>query len=482
MSQRSIVTELPRELHNLARDISRLVYPARCEYLNRYLKRENTNVINRELQPKYGINKRQVNAIRIEIKGAVDSAKECRKNHLTQIKDRIKSIKSWLKEQQKKLAKLPLACCLRTRRTLQTNRRFAIHHKKRKLAQLENQLKHLKNKPISVTLGQKNTQYSTVGSSDEKLGNQITQYDGKNLIFRVPYALEAKYGKYIHAPLTFEYSKGQEWILDAIKNNRALSYRIYAKNLRWFIACSLDVPEPERVSHSRYYGCIGIDINPGKLGWAKCDSDGNLKAKGQIPLNLHSKRSNQQEDILQKAANQLVALAVKNKCPLVIEHLDFDKKKSAMKEQGRGYSRMLSGFSYGRLIELLEQKCELAGIELIKTNPAYSSLIGLVKFMRQYGLSSDTAAALTLARRVMGLSERIPSQNAYPALVAGKHVWTAWNVINRKLNKKLSLRRHQYFSLSNGQLEVMLRNEFLALAKKGSCSQKKRRRRSSKGG
>ncbi|MDJ0687973.1 MAG: hypothetical protein QNJ41_05655 [Xenococcaceae cyanobacterium MO_188.B32] len=61
----------------------------------------------------------------------------------------------------------------------------------------------------------------------------------------MPYALEAKYGKYIHAPLTFEYSQGQEWILDAIKNNRALSYRIYAKNLRWFIACSLDVPDPD---------------------------------------------------------------------------------------------------------------------------------------------------------------------------------------------------------------------------------------------
>ena len=58
---------------------------------------------------------------------------------------------------------------------------------------------------------------------------------------------------------------------------------------------------------------------------------------------------------------------------------------------------MLSGFSYGKIIELLTQKSELAGIELIKVTPRYSSIIGLVKFMKQYGLSSDTAAALRRA-------------------------------------------------------------------------------------
>ena len=68
-----------------------------------------------------------------------------------------------------------------------------------------------------------------MGSSDEKRGNQIAQYDGNQIIFRVPYALEKKYGKYLHAPLKFEYEKGQKWIIDAIANNRALTYRIYAE-------------------------------------------------------------------------------------------------------------------------------------------------------------------------------------------------------------------------------------------------------------
>ncbi|MCS6783100.1 MAG: hypothetical protein NZ482_07970, partial [Gloeomargarita sp. SKYG98] len=59
---------------------------------------------------------------------------------------------------------------------------------------------------------------------------------------------------------------------------------------------------------------------------------------------------------------------------------------------------------------------------MIKVNPAYSSIIGLVKFMKRYGLSSDTAAAIVLARRAMRLSERVPNHNAYADVKSAKHV------------------------------------------------------------
>ena len=260
MPQRTTVTELPSFLHGFVSDVSRLVYPARVEYVNRLLSGEKDSLIIKEIQPKYGINKRQANAIRCEARAAISSAKECRQEHFKKIKDQIKSTKSWLKKQQKKFKSLPIASDLKTRRSVRQNRKFAIHHKKRRLYLLENKLKAIKNKPLRVKVGQKRTQYLTVGSKDETLGNQIAQYDGKNIIFRVPYALETKYGKYIHAPLKFPYK--QEWIESAIKNNRALTYRIYAKNLRWFIACSTEVPVPAQTSYSRHYGCVGIDINP----------------------------------------------------------------------------------------------------------------------------------------------------------------------------------------------------------------------------
>lgn len=118
---------------------------------------------------------------------------------------------------------------------------------------LELKLADLKVAPLKVNLGNKGTQYTTVGSTGESFGNQITQYNGEFVTFRVPYAMSAKYGKTITAPLRFEYEQGQEWINNAIKANRALSYRVYSKDFRWFIACSTDVPLPNLRSLDRVY-------------------------------------------------------------------------------------------------------------------------------------------------------------------------------------------------------------------------------------
>lgn len=453
MAQRTVTTELPVELWQFAIDASKLVEPARVEYLNRMLAGDNENEIIRELQPKYGLNKRQVNAIRSEVKGAIASAKECHKRHIKTLEQQIKSTKAWLKTAIKALDKLPNTCSIRFRQHLRTQKRFVIHQKQRRLHLLENKLQHLKDAPVKVSLGNKGTQYTTVGATKESFGNQISQYDGTIIKFRVPYALEGKYGKTIAAPLRFEYEQGQQWIDEAIQTNRALSYRVYCKDFRWYIACSTDVPEPDRQSLPRQYGCLGLDINPGVIGWTYVDVDGNLKHHGQFKLNLHSRRSGQIEAALHDVTKQIVLIAQSLQCPIAIEKLDFASKKSQMREQGKRYARMLSGFIYGKFTELLEQKCQLAGIELIKVNPAYSSLIGLVKFMKQYGLSSDTAAAMVLARRAMRLSERVPNHRAYAGVKSAKHSWSAWHSLHKKLGR---LPRHQYYTLANSQLEVML--------------------------
>ena len=71
-----------------------------------------------------------------------------------------------------------------------------------------------------------------------------------------------------------------------------------------------------------------------------------------------------------------------------------------------------------------------------QVNPAFSSVIGRVKFMERYGLSPHQAAALVLARRLLGCSKRIPRRRVYPvgngvqaaftapARKRVKHVWT----------------------------------------------------------
>ncbi len=93
---------------------------------------------------------------------------------------------------------------------------------------------------------------------------------------------------------------------------------------------------------------------------------------------------------------------------------------------------------------MVHSKATLAAIQIIEVNPAYSSLIGMIKFMSLYGLNSATSAALVLARRLFRLCEGLP--RACNALVEPlddtRHVWTYWARISKQLK---GCHRHSYF-------------------------------------
>ncbi|MCP2729082.1 hypothetical protein NJ959_11500 [Symplocastrum sp. BBK-W-15] len=77
-------------------------------------------------------------------------------------------------------------------------------------------------------------------------------------------------------------------------------------------------------------------------------------------------------------------------------------------------------------------------------------MIGLVKYLRLYGLASDTAAALVIARRGMRLSEKIPdSLTAFVDVKSTKHVWSLWHQLNKKIKQSGINRRHDYYTVSN---------------------------------
>jgi hypothetical protein len=70
--------------------------------------------------------------------------------------------------------------------------------------------------------------------------------------------------------------------------------------------------------------------------------------------------------------------------------------------------KMLSNLSTALFRTTLESRCQRFGVKLIKVNPAFTSVIGMIKFMAKYGLNSCTSAAMTIARRAMKCSEKIP--------------------------------------------------------------------------
>ena len=96
----------------------------------------------------------------------------------------------------------------------------------------------------------------------------------------------------------------------------------------------------------------------------------------------------------------MVAYAREVGKPIAIERLDFRRKKAALEGESRRYSRMLSSFSYGKIKSCFLSRGRRQGVEVHQVNPAFSSIIGRVKFMERYGLSVHQAAALVLARRL----------------------------------------------------------------------------------
>ena len=440
---------------------------------------EKINNLKKNYQVKYGINARQFNSINIILRGKRTSRKECHKRQIKQIKLKIKGLEKNLKSWKNKLKKTNLSCGYQEK-SIRKKIKFTIHQKQRKLGSLKDNFNKLKKKKPTLIFGGKklwkaqfnlkengyssheewlkdwrnsrSSQFTLVGSKDEKLGNQNCQLleDG-TLKIRVPRSLESNYGKYYCIVNVF-FPYGQKDVEYALNNEQALTFRFVKKEDSWYLFCTFELLEVPILS-KRKKGMLGIDLNPNVIGWSYCDSEGNLKEKGQIKFNVRDKTTNQTKAIIGDIVKELIDLSSHYLCPIVVEDLDFEKKKATMKDNGVKYSRMLSNFAYSCFFNMLNSRAFKYGIEVIKVNPAFSSLIGLTKYMRLYGLSSDTAAALVLARRALRKSEGIPTNYARLVQVdASRHVWSSWNGLSKRLKGR---KRHSFFnSVSNREVKV----------------------------
>ena len=79
----------------------------------------------------------------------------------------------------------------------------------------------------------------------------------------------------------------------------------YKRSQMGSIECTVDVADTPLISNKKN-GVMGIDLNPGVIGWAICDVQGNLLNKGQIKINIISKNTAQTSAILGDAVRDLV--------------------------------------------------------------------------------------------------------------------------------------------------------------------------------
>jgi IS605 OrfB family transposase len=185
--------------------------------------------------------------------------------------------------------------------------------------------------------------------------------------------------------------------------------RLKLRNGKIYAQISREENLPE-ITITKENGVIGIDINayPFHLALAWTSKDGNLEKYERISLNgLLDGNTDKREYLSWQIAHQVVEIAKREGRAIVVENLD----KIPKGRRGDGMPKLrqkLQKWTYKGLLEKIEVVCKRNGVQFIKANPAYTSIIGKLKYSPMLGIDKDVAGAYVIARRGLGFEERLP--------------------------------------------------------------------------
>lgn len=295
------------------------------------------------------------------------------------------------------------------------------------------------------------------------------EYGMNNILDSINHCQEYKYHHKIRTKMIDDLVRDQEIsrkdaakhtsVVQYMKDNMdnidgALTYRFKRDNKSWRVFVSTTV-KPAKLVSSKARGAIGVDINKDHLAIAEINNHGNVINTWTLPMNLYGKSTHQRSAIIGDMVKDLMLIATVAKKPLVIESLDFKKKKASLKNQNEQYNSMLSALPYMQVKDMLEASASRHGIEVFKINPAYTSVIGRHKFMARYGLSVHHSAAMVIARRIFNYCEK-PNRNSMtsenvvldgkcskymqklPVRNVSQHEWKYWALVVKE-TKPLAL-------------------------------------------
>jgi IS605 OrfB family transposase len=282
----------------------------------------------------------------------------------------------------------------------------------------------------------------------------ILDENGKNnLCLRIAF----KNRKFILARVKRDLSgKSDKWalFLSKILSGEQFPYTVELKlkdgQIYGFAKFSLDVPQ-QTITKSK--GVIGIDVNarPFHLALAEVSSDGNLQSYKSIYLShlLKYKSKNRKEYEEWLIAHEVVRFAKEKNKAIAIE--DIGKLPKGKRGDGKAKLRkILQFFSYRRILKKIESLAIQEGIEVVKVNPAFTSVIGMMKYCPQYFIDKDVAGAYVIGRKALGLQEEIP-ENYKKLLKSQIYIqYALWRLgkVEEDLKNKLNQERNKYKAYS----------------------------------
>jgi IS605 OrfB family transposase len=255
----------------------------------------------------------------------------------------------------------------------------------------------------------------SIGSKSNK-GNRLTRFEDLNeqLHLRITTGnREFIYARVLREPsnskdkwLTFMAMLLESW---QTKNYFAYTVELKLRDGEVYGSVSFEIPTPE-VKYTKENGVIAIDINasPIHLAIAEVSKTGELLSYQTISLHhllgLSQNSKDHQEWIL---AHQLLDIAIQKGKAIAIENLK--KLKRGMRGDGKAELRKrLHQWNAKKFLQKLKRVAMLKGVEVIEVNPAYTSIIGMLKYAPQLSIDKDIAGAYVIGRRALGFKEDMP--------------------------------------------------------------------------
>jgi IS605 OrfB family transposase len=255
----------------------------------------------------------------------------------------------------------------------------------------------------------------SIGSKADK-GNRLARFENINgqLYLRITTGNR----EFIYAKVLREPSNSKDkWItfmtmlLESWQTQNYFAYTVGLK-LRGgevYGSVSFEIPTSE-VKYIKENGVIAIDTNasPIHLAVAEVSKTGELVSYQTISLHnllgLSQNSKDHQEWIL---AHQLIDLAIQKGKAIAIENL----KKLKKGNRGDGKAKLrkrLHQWNAKKFLQKLKRVAMLKGVEVIEVNPAYTSVVGMLKYAPQLSIDKDVAGAYVIGRRALGFREDMP--------------------------------------------------------------------------
>jgi IS605 OrfB family transposase len=255
----------------------------------------------------------------------------------------------------------------------------------------------------------------SIGSKSDR-GNRLTRFEDLNgqLCLRITTGNR----EFMDAKVLREPSNSKDkWItfmamlLESWQTQNYFAYTVELKlrDGEIYGSVSFELPTPE-AKYTKENGVIAIDTNasPIHLAIAEVSKTGELLSYQTISLHhllgLSKNAKDHQEWIL---ANQIVDLAIQKGKAIAIENLK--KLKKGMRGDGKAELRKrLHQWNAKKFLQKLKRVAMLKGVEVIEVKPAYTSIIGMLKYAPQLNIDKDIAGAYVIGRRALGFKEDTP--------------------------------------------------------------------------